>query len=72
MKPDHDIFLGEGDLGCGGHQAEISARDSSKKVNNLSQKIEVLLIAGYGRSGSTLLDRILGQIDQFVSVGEFF
>lgn len=31
---------------------------------------DVLFIAGFGRSGSTLLDRILGRIDGFVSVGE--
>jgi Sulfotransferase family len=32
--------------------------------------VNVLYIAGWGRSGSTLLDRILGQIPDFVSVGE--
>lgn len=32
--------------------------------------IEVLYIAGSGRSGSTLLERILGQIDSCVAVGE--
>ena len=32
--------------------------------------IDVLFIAAFGRSGSTLLDRILGRIDGFVSVGE--
>lgn len=30
----------------------------------------ILFIGGYGRSGSTLLDLLLGQIDGFVSVGE--
>lgn len=34
--------------------------------------IKVLLIAGYGRSGSTLLDRLLGQLPGVVSIGEFF
>jgi hypothetical protein len=33
-------------------------------------KIKVLSIAGWGRSGSTILDNILGQIDGFFSVGE--
>jgi hypothetical protein len=33
-------------------------------------KPKVLYIGGYFRSGSTLLDRVLGQIDGFVSVGE--
>jgi len=32
--------------------------------------VKVLYIAGCGRSGSTILDNILGQIDGFVSVGE--
>jgi hypothetical protein len=33
-------------------------------------KPKVLFIGGYGRSGTTLLDRILGQIDGFFSAGE--
>ena len=33
-------------------------------------KIKVLYIAGFGRSGSTLLGNVLGQVDGFVSVGE--
>lgn len=32
--------------------------------------IRVLYIAGSGRSGSTILDRVLGQLDGFFSVGE--
>ena len=32
--------------------------------------VKVLYIAGSGRSGSTILDRILGQLDGFFSVGE--
>jgi Sulfotransferase family len=31
---------------------------------------KVVFIGGYGRSGSTLLDRVLGSIDGFVSAGE--
>jgi hypothetical protein len=34
------------------------------------QSVKVLFIGGYGRSGSTLLDRILGQLDGFCSIGE--
>lgn len=34
------------------------------------EDIKVLFIAGSGRSGSTLLERMLGQIDGLVSVGE--
>ena len=33
-------------------------------------RIKVLYIAGLGRSGSTLLGNVLGQVDGFVSVGE--
>lgn len=33
-------------------------------------KVKVLFVGGYGRSGSTLLDRILGQLEGFCSVGE--
>lgn len=35
-----------------------------------SETVKVLYIAGYGRSGSTLLERMLGQIGDFVAVGE--
>jgi hypothetical protein len=34
-------------------------------------RIKVLYIAGFGRNGGTLLDRILGQISGFFSLGEF-
>jgi len=30
----------------------------------------VLYIAGWGRSGSTILDNVLGQVDGFFSAGE--
>lgn len=33
---------------------------------------EVLFIAGWGRSGSTLLERMLAEIDGFTTVGELF
>ena len=32
--------------------------------------IKVVYIAGHNRSGSTLLDRMLGQIEGFIAVGE--
>jgi len=35
-----------------------------------NSRIKVIYIAGWGRSGSTILDRILGQIDGFFSIGE--
>lgn len=35
-----------------------------------SNRIKVLYIAGSGRSGSTIIDNILGQIEGFFSVGE--
>ena len=31
---------------------------------------KVLYIAGWGRSGSTILDNVLGQVDGFFSAGE--
>lgn len=34
------------------------------------EKTRVLYIAGFGRSGSTLLGNVLGEVDGFVSVGE--
>lgn len=33
-------------------------------------KVKVLYVAGWGRSGSTILDNVLGQLDGFFSVGE--
>ncbi len=36
----------------------------------MGEEIKVVFIGGYGRSGSTLLDRMLGQIDGFFTVGE--
>ena len=36
----------------------------------MREKIKVLYVAGWGRSGSTILTNILGQIGGFVSVGE--
>ena len=36
------------------------------------KKVKVLYIVGSGRSGSTLLDRMLGQIEGFFSGGEMF
>ena len=37
-----------------------------------AETIKVLYIGGYGRSGSTLLDRLLGQMQGFHSVGEMW
>jgi Sulfotransferase family len=35
-----------------------------------TNRVKVLYVAGWGRSGSTLLGRVLGQIDRFFLVGE--
>lgn len=35
-----------------------------------NDKIKVLYIAGFGRNGSTLLSRLLGELDGFLSIGE--
>ncbi|MEE8295560.1 MAG: sulfotransferase, partial [Sphingomonadales bacterium] len=39
-------------------------------MNQIYKKPKILLIAGSGRSGSTLLDQLLGCINGFVSTGE--
>jgi hypothetical protein len=44
----------------------VEEGDTSKMRN----RIKVLYVAGWGRSGSTILTNILGQVDGFVSVGE--
>jgi hypothetical protein len=36
----------------------------------MREKVKVLYVAGWGRSGSTILTNILGQVDGLVSVGE--
>lgn len=38
----------------------------------MKDKIKVLYIAGATRSGSTLLARLLGEVDNFISIGEAF
>ena len=38
----------------------------------MSQKIKVLYVIGKGRSGSTLLDRMLGELDGYISTGELW
>lgn len=35
-----------------------------------NQKIKVLYVAGFGRSGSTILDNLLNQVEGFLSAGE--
>ena len=37
---------------------------------NSQNPIKILYIAGWGRSGTTFLDNIFGQLDDFFSVGE--
>jgi hypothetical protein len=44
----------------------------SERSKMPSEKIKVLYIGGYGRSGSTLLAQLLGQIQGFHSVGEMW
>jgi hypothetical protein len=39
-------------------------------IMSINKKVKVLYIAGWGRSGSTLLDKVLGQIQGFFSAGE--
>ena len=37
---------------------------------NTAANLNLIYIGGYGRSGSTLLDRMLGQLDDVCAVGE--
>lgn len=48
---------------------EVAARNGNGSREDKSAT-KVLFVAGVGRSGTTLLDQILGQFDGFVSVGE--
>lgn len=50
------------------HSAEMMT--SSGETPGREPRIEVLYIGGSGRSGSTLLDRLIGQVDGFCAVGE--
>jgi Sulfotransferase family len=49
---------------------ESGSADCARSASRRQSKIKVLYIAGESRSGSTILDNILGQIDGFVAVGE--
>jgi Sulfotransferase family len=49
--------------------AEVVARPPGERVAEAAP-VRVLFIGGLGRSGSTLLDRMLGQLDGVWSVGE--
>ncbi len=42
----------------------------SKNNKSEDNKIKVLYIAGWGRSGSTFLHNIIGEIEGFFSIGE--
>ena len=48
-----------------GRAVEVSSTGATRR-----EEVKVLYIAGWGRSGSTILGRILGQIEDFFSVGE--
>lgn len=48
---------------------EVAARNGRSAINK-AQPTRVLFIAGVGRSGTTLLDQMLGQVQGFFSVGE--
>lgn len=43
-----------------------------RKASVYPERIKVIFVGGAGRSGSTLLDRILGQMDGFCSLGEMY
>ncbi len=39
-------------------------------LNSQTSKVKILFIGGFGRSGTTILDNILGQVEGFFSAGE--
>jgi hypothetical protein len=53
---------------------DLAGTTASGNTEALARKaddgVKVIYIAGWGRSGSTLLDTLLGQIDGFLSTGE--
>lgn len=51
-------------------QEDIRTQDLSQRENAVRDEVWILYIAGWGRSGSTILDTALGQVDGLVSVGE--
>ena len=48
----------------------MSSREEGNSLPRADQKLKVLFIGGFGRSGTTLLERSLGQIEGFCAVGE--
>jgi hypothetical protein len=48
----------------------IALRRSVEPAGDPGADVKVLYIIGWGRSGSTIMDNLLGEIDGFVSVGE--
>jgi Sulfotransferase domain/Sulfotransferase family len=48
----------------------VEARPRSAAATEEPGRVKVLYIAGWGRSGSTILDNLLGQLDGFFSTGE--
>ena len=46
--------------------------NTAEMTVNRGDKIKVLYLAGWGRSGSTLLSNILGEVKGFVSTGEIY
>ncbi len=51
---------------------EAVSTSVSRRENGLSDRVDVLYIGGPGRSGSTVLAQMLGQIPGFVNVGELW
>ena len=51
-------------------EAQAAARTTTLLGHLAGDRVRVLYIAGLGRSGTTLLDRLLGQIPEVCSVGE--
>lgn len=52
-----------------GFDVEVEREGGSASVLT-KEKVKVLFVAGWGRSGSTMLDNLLGQLKGFFSIGE--
>jgi hypothetical protein len=50
----------------------VNSAAGGRPPNVHNDRVKVLYVVGWGRSGSTILDNVLGQLDGFFSVGELF
>lgn len=61
---------GGGDVDLAVQRFRVAVNDLFAQPPDPDVRVPVLFIAGLGRSGTTLLDRMMGQLEGFESVGE--